>query len=83
MLTATTSHSARARVHERDVPGVERPHGGHQADGPAGGPGRIEPGRGTGCRRLDDVHPAGYTAAGTAGRHSAWASWVARAAPAW
>ncbi len=63
--------------HERHVAGVERTHGGHEADGPAGGPGPIEPAP-AGCPRLDHVHRR-YTAAGTADP----ASRVASAAPAW
>ena len=102
MLTATTSHSALARVDQRRVPVVQRAHGGHQPDHPARGAGPVQHGAAAGDG-LDDLHrDCSYTAAGSAGavasrrgirgggieacrpgEASAWASRVARAAPAW
>ena len=63
--------------HEREVAGVQRAHGGHEADGAAGGPGLVQPGSAGGAG-LDDLHGR-YATTGTAEP----ASRVARAAPAW
>ena len=54
MLTTTTSHSARARS-SSDVCPVQRSHGGHQPDHPAGGAGPVQHGA-TGGDGLDDFH---------------------------
>ena len=67
--------------HQRDVPGVQRPHGGHQPDRMSAGPGLCKAWRqpaavSTTCTAI------AYTAAGTVGRADS-ASCVARAAPAW
>ena len=65
--------------HEGDVAGVQGPHGGHEPDRAAGGPGPLEQ-RPEFGRGLDDTHR--YTAAGMIGAAGS-AKRVASAAPAW
>ena len=72
--------------HQRDMPGVQRPHGGDEPHRAAGGPG-LRPGP-RGSTAAVSTTCIAYTAAGTVGTGGTVgsvdsASCVARAAPAW